>query len=82
MKTFHELSFIIFHVGGCVDHTAELTIEETLQQCPPVKDAVQKIRSFVNHLKESSIEKEKFHKLLQNAGVETMTVIQGTSNRL
>ena len=67
--------------GGCVDHTAELAIEETLQQCSPVKNAVDKIRSFVNHIKDSSIEKEKFHKLMKDAGVETMTVIQGTDNR-
>ena len=69
------------YTGGCVDHTAELAIEETLQQCLPVKNAVHKVRSFVNHIKDSSLEKEKFHKLLIEAGVKTLTVIQGTDNR-
>lgn len=69
------------YTGGCVDHTAELTIEETLQQCPPVKDSVHKIRAFVNHMKDSSLDREKFHKILEEAGVETLSIIQGTSNR-
>ena len=69
------------YTGSCVDHTAELAIEETLQLCPPVKKAVQKIRSFVNHIKDSSLEKEKFHKLLKDAGVNSLTIIQGTDNR-
>ena len=69
------------YTGGCVDHTAELAIEETLLHCPSVKNAVQKVRSFVNHIKDSSLEKEKFHKILKDAGVETLTVIQGTDNR-
>ena len=68
-------------LGSCVDHTSELGIEESIQQCPPVKDAVHKLRCFVNYIKDSSSAREKFHSLLVDAGVETMTIIQGTSNR-
>jgi hypothetical protein len=56
-------------------------LDETLQSVPPVKNAVHKMRSFVNYLKESSNEKQKFHKILTDAGVTTMTIIQGTDNR-
>jgi len=35
----------------------------------------------VNHLKDSSIDREKFHKILRVSGIETMTIIQGTANR-
>ena len=69
------------YTGSCVDHTAELAIDDALQLCPPVKKAVQKVRSFVNHIKDSSLEKEKFHKVLKDAGVKSLTIIQGTDNR-
>ena len=69
----------VFTLGGCVDHTVELTVEETLQQVPQVKDSVHKVRTFVNQ--DSSLDKEKFHKLLEDAGVARLTVIQGTTNR-
>ena len=75
------MAIIIITLGGCVDHTIELTVEETLLQVPQVKTSVQKMRTFVNHLKDSSLEKERFHKLLSDAGVERLTVIQGTTNR-
>ena len=75
------MPIIIITLGGCVDHTIELTVEETLLQVPQVKTSVQKMRTFVNHLKDSSLEKERFHKLLADAGVERLTVIQGTTDR-
>ena len=72
----HEVEFEINYTGSCVDHTVELAIEESLTQCSSMKFAVHKIRVLVNHLKDSSIDREKFHKILRDSGIETMTIIQ------
>ena len=66
--------------GSCVDHTFELATEETIDQCPRVKEAVGKLHTFVKHIKDSSTVKEIFHKILKDAHVDNMTIIQGTSN--
>ena len=77
----HEVEFEINYTGSCVDHTVELAIEESLTQCSSMKSAVHKIRVLVNHIKDSSIDREKFHKILSDSGIEMMTIIQGTANR-
>ena len=77
----HEVGFPINYVGGCVDHTIELAIEESISQCTQMKEAVHKIRSFINRMKDSSQDREKFHQILKDAGVEQLTIIQGTTNR-
>ena len=70
-----------FHVGSCVDHTLELATKESIQQCFSMKDAVQRVRSLINYMKDSSTAKEAFVKIMDNAGVEKLAIIQGTSNR-
>ena len=77
----HGVGLETNYTGTCVDHTSELVIEESMERCPKVKDAVHKLRCFVNYIKDSSLAREKFHQLLVDAGVETMSIIQGTSNR-
>jgi len=67
--------------GSCVDHTFELAVEETLKQTEDINIAVSKLRTFVNYIKDSSSAREKFHEILNNAGVDSLTIIQGTSNR-
>ena len=46
-----------------------------------MKEALHKIRSFINRMKDSSTDREKFHQILKDAGVEQLTIIQGTTNR-
>ena len=76
-----EVGFPINYIGDCVDHTIELAIEESIVQSSKMKEAIQKIRTFVNRMKESSLDKEKFHQTLKDSGVENITIIQGTANR-
>ena len=67
--------------GSCVDHTLELGTEESLQQCIGMKDPVKKVRSLINYMKDSSLAREEFNKIMEDAGVEPLAIIQGTSNR-
>ena len=64
-----------------MDHTFELGTEESIQQGPGMKDSVKKVRSLINHLKDSYPAKEAFYKIMKEAGVEPLAIIQGTSNR-
>jgi len=70
-----------FHVGSCVDHTFELGAEESTQQCFPMNESVGKVRGLINYIKESSTAKNALRKIMENAGVEPLAIIQGTSNR-
>lgn len=68
-------------IGTCVDHTAHLAVEEALDKAPAIKKTTSKVRSFINHLKDSHLLKEAFKKTMDDAGVEPLAIIQGTSNR-
>ena len=61
--------------GECVDHTFELVSETTVRECRLMNDAV------VNHLKDSSLGLESFHRILTAAGEEPLSVMKGTDNR-
>ena len=69
------------HVGSCVDHTFELGCEESIQQSISMKQAVKKVRSLINYIKDCHPAKEAFYKIMEDAGVEPLAIIQGTSNR-
>ena len=45
-----------------------------------MKDSVQKVRGLINYIKDSSTAKDAFKKIMENAGVEPLAIIQGTSN--
>ena len=64
-----------------MDHTLQLATEESIEQCSGMKDPVKKVRSLINFLKDSSLAKEEFNKIVANSGVEPLAIIQGTSNR-
>ena len=68
-------------LGTCVDHTAHLAVEESLDKAPEVKKATSKVRSFINLLKDSHILKEQFKQVMDEAGEDPLAIIQGTSNR-
>ena len=68
-------------LGSCVDHTFELGAEESTQQCFPMNESVGKVRGLINYIKESSTAKNALRKIMENAGVEPLAIIQGTSNQ-
>jgi hypothetical protein len=68
-------------IAGCVDHTTELAAEESINQCPEMKTSIKKLRSLVNYFKDVATAREAFKKIMIDARVEPLTIIQGTSNR-
>lgn len=46
-----------------------------------MKDASKKVRNFINYLKDNHLAMEAFYKIMKDAGVEPLAIIQGTSNR-
>ena len=76
-----ELGMKICHRNKCVDHTLELGSEDTVKQCVEMKTSLQKERDFVNYMKDSYLARAAFHKMMIDAGVEPLAIIQGTTNR-
>ena len=68
-------------IGGCVDHLAELASDETIQACPEMKNPVQKLRKLINYFKDVHVARQAFKKIMIDARVEPLTILQGTSNR-
>ena len=69
------------HVGTCVDHTAHLAAEETLEQCPEVNSSIKKCHKFIMTMKDSNLMKEAFYNQMKESGDDHLAIIQGTSNR-
>ena len=69
------------YTGGCVDHTIELATEESITQCTEMKHSIKKLRFLVNHLKDVAVAREAFKKIMVDARVDPLSIIQGTSNR-
>ena len=46
-----------------------------------MNESVGKVRGLINYIKESSTAKNALRKIMKNAGVEPLAIIQGTSNR-
>ena len=57
--------------GSCVDHTFELTVEDTLKQTEDINTAVSKLRTFVNYIEDFSSAREKFHEILNKLNYHT-----------
>ena len=70
-----------FHTGSCVDHTLELAAEESIKQCPSMKESITKVRNLINYVKDSSTAREELRKIMENTGFEALAIVQGTSNR-
>lgn len=77
----HHVDMKIIYRGKCVDHTIELVTEESLKETPVIKTSVEKVRRFVTFLKDSTPAKVAFHKLMEAAGIEPLSMIVGTDNR-
>ena len=69
------------HTASCVSHTAHLAAEDSLEQCPDVKMAVDKGHRFVNKINDSNLKKEAFFKIVEDAGEDPLAILRGTSNR-
>ena len=69
------------HTASCVSHTAHLAAEDSLEQCPDVKRAVEKAHRFVNRINDSNLKKEAFFKIIEDAGDDPLAILRGTSNR-
>ena len=69
------------HTASCVSHTAHLAAEDSLEQCPDVKRAVEKGHRFVNRINDSNLKKEAFFKIIEDAGDDPLAILRGTSNR-
>ena len=67
--------------NNCVDHGLELANEESLGGVLRMKESIKKLRSLVNHMKDSSTAREKFHQIMLDSGMVPLTIIQGTDNR-
>ena len=67
--------------ASCVDHTIELASEDTILASPEIGKSLKKLRSFVNHQKDSSTARENLSKIIEEGGESGLTVIQGTENR-
>ena len=70
-----------FHTGSCVDHTLELAAEESIKQCPSMKEAIIKARTLINYVKDSASARKDLKKIMENTGFEALAIVQGTSNR-
>lgn len=71
----------INNVGSCVDHTIELASEDTIQASVEMESSLKKLRSFVNHQKDSSTARENLRKIIEEGGESALAIIQGTDNR-
>jgi hypothetical protein len=58
-----------------------LASEETIQAFPEMKKSIKKLRGLINYFKDVSVAREAFKKVMIDAQVEPLTIIQGTSNR-
>jgi hypothetical protein len=67
--------------ASCVDHTAHLAAEDTLNQYRDVKKSHDRAHKFVNSMKDSNLIKEAFYKTMIDAGDDPLAIIQGTANR-
>ena len=76
-----ELNFPINQTGSCVDHGIELAAEDAIKNSPKIKESLDRTRSFVNHMKDSSLAREELRKTIVALGEEPMSVIEGTMNR-
>ena len=70
-----------FHTSSCVDHTAHLAAESSLNLCPEIKASVDKCRRFVNVVKDSNLKKEAFYNVMKEQGQEPLSIRRGTTNR-
>ena len=66
-----------------MDHTAHLCSEDSLENpaCRDVRTAQLKAHQLVESIKDSSLKKESFLKVMLDAGEEPLAIIQGSSNR-
>ena len=78
---FPELNFPINESGSCTDHGIDHVAEDALKKCPAVKDSLDNARTFINHMKDSSLARERFRNIMKEAGEEPLSVIEGTMNR-
>ena len=69
------------HTASCVSHTAHLAAEDSLDQCPDVKRAVEKGHRFVIRINDSNLKKEAFFKIIEDGGDDPLAILRGTSNR-
>ena len=67
--------------GSCVDHTIELSSEESVAGIPQMKTSIKKCRKLVDYMKDSSLAREFFYKLITESGSKPLAIIRGTSNR-
>ena len=77
------LEIRLIFAATCVDHTAHLCSEDSLENtaCRDVRTAQLKAHQLVESIKDSSLKKESFHKVMVDAGEEPLAIIQGSSNR-
>ena len=57
------------------------SVEEALEKAVDVKKSTNKVRLFINKMKDSNLMKEGFLTVMEDAGDEPLALIQGTSNR-
>ena len=64
-----------------MDHTIELTSEESSLAVPEMKNSLKKVRRLVDYMVDSASAREKLYDLMVEAGERPLAIIQGTSNR-
>ena len=71
------------HTASCVDHTAHLAVEDSLEGrgVRGVKEATDRVRQLLNKMKDSHKMKEAFQEVMREMGEDPLALIQGTSNR-
>lgn len=76
-----EVGFPTNHTGTCVDHTWHLVVEEATAKVVGVRDVIFKSRKWVEWMKQSSLARQKLHAIQVDAGLNPLSVVQGTDNR-
>ena len=64
-----------------MDHTIELAVEDSIDECTEMKRSMKKLRSLVNYFKDVATAREAFKKIMMDARVDPLSIIQGTKNR-
>ena len=77
----NEVGLETNHTGTCTDHTLHLVVEEASEKVFEVKTSLFKVRKMVEFFKQSSLSRQKLHKIQIDSGITPLSVVQGTDNR-
>lgn len=69
------------HTGTCTDHSMHLVVEEASEKVLEFKASLFKVRKLVEYFKQSSLARQKLHKIQIDNGIAPLSVVQGTDNR-